>query len=90
MALLDKQSPDQAGLRAFGHLEGDELIVHFGNPDGNGMQMPNGQTELRLSVQAIRDLVRSADVAAQEALSVPAPVPGILAENPGLGPTGQV
>ena len=97
MTILDKQSPDQTGLRAFGHLDGDELVIHYGNPEGNGMQMPNGQTEIRLSVQAIRDLVRAADVAAQETLSTTQQVQvpetmNVVAEqvvpNPGLGPTG--
>lgn len=88
MTILDKQAADSTGLRVFGHLDADELIVQYGNPDGGGMQMPNGQTHLRLSVQAIRDLVRSADVAAQEAI-VPATSPDVRAQgNPGLGPTG--
>lgn len=63
MALLDNGPATQSGHRVYGEIDGDDISVRFGpmpsdgEPSGNGMVMPNGQQELRLNIQKVRDLI---------------------------------
>jgi hypothetical protein len=47
----------QTGYRVQGQIDGDQLVIIYGPEGGEGVQMPSGQTELRLSVKRVAQLV---------------------------------
>jgi hypothetical protein len=83
MAVLDKEAADQSGMRWFGELDGPDMIaLHYGNPNGSGGLLPNGQTTAHLSVDAIRELLTPSPAA------VEGEPPNPFEQNPpGLSPT---
>ena len=55
--ILDREPADQSGWRVFGDVDGQDVTIRYGNPDGSGLRLPNGQYELRVDVQKLKDLI---------------------------------